>query len=81
MTPRQHEILTKLETVRHNSDGWRSSRLIGGTDKSHHAQTLTRLVQRGWVERRIRGGGAARVSYEYRIKKDGQRANEKETRP
>lgn len=48
---------------------------VGGTDGSHHSQTLRRLAKRGWVEAAPRHGLAgARLHSRYRITLEGVRA-------
>ena len=52
---------------------WCTPMMLGGTDRSHHSQTLTQLVRKGLAERRLRGGHT-RSAWEYRRTPAGKKA-------
>lgn len=55
--------------------GWVSARMVGGHHETHHSQTLKRLVEFGFAERKQRGstGPLIRPSYLYRITAEGRK--------
>lgn len=82
MTEREAELLGLLLTEEPGSHLGVPPRALGGTDASHHSITLRRMVAKGWVERRYRGGewgapvlvGTASGSCLYRITPKGAQA-------
>lgn len=77
MTARSLAVLRSLAAV----GTWARPMDVGGTDGSHHSQTLRRLYAAGLVERRPRGtlanriyqvsGSCAVASWEYRVTEAG----------
>lgn len=59
------DLLELLRTF-DSPDGWARPMDLGGSDGSNHSQVLTRMVERGLVERQERGGWT-RKSYRYRL--------------
>jgi hypothetical protein len=73
VTDKERECLEALRSARimvPKWRGWLTPMFVGGRDASHHSATLGRLVARGLVERKVRGGWL-RASYLYRITKSG----------
>ena len=81
MIDREIEVAKALEPTVGHPEGF-SPRQFGATQNSHHGQTATRMVKKGWVERRFRGGAwggtdagnMARGSCLYRLTPAGVRA-------
>lgn len=65
LTARERELLADLP-----NDEWVRPMDIGGRDGSNHSYLLNRLVQKGYAERKDRGGSLAgiRRSFVYRKK-------------
>jgi hypothetical protein len=61
LTERQEEVLREMPPGR-----WVRPLDVGGSSGSHHSCTLAALFRKGQVERRQRGVGGPRGSWEYR---------------
>lgn len=81
MTENEAELLTELRALKETRPDGCAPMDVGGSDSSHHSVTLRRMVPKGWVEKRYRGGawGAPRGRYGrcsclYRITPKGEQA-------
>jgi hypothetical protein len=72
---REYEVLSALEAAPRtmpNSKGWLTPMFCGGTDASYHSRVLRRLVTRGLVQKKERGGWT-KTSWRYRITAAGRK--------
>jgi len=70
-TLRELRVWLKFDT---QYDGWARPLDIGGSNGSHHSNTLRRMIGLGWVESKSRSVFAGRGSYRYRITTKGDEA-------
>lgn len=78
LSEREREVLGGLEyearqfALGHRTRDYSRPMDVGGSNSSHHSKTLTKLSERGLVEKK-RWAGHCRRSYRYKITSEGLR--------
>lgn len=75
MTEREAEILDRLvKLATDDAEAFNPLSAVGGATGTHHTMTISRMVAKGWVERRRRFENRPRAGWGYRLTPKGLQA-------